>query len=324
MAAGEMAETLMHVPAETAQARLAGIGERYAKALGCPQQAFTDALKTAQSHLQEMSKDLGLDLRGDARARRLLPPEPAKTAKAGALGEAVAGVAPGAAPAVPAAPATGAAGAAGAAAPQAAGGPASIEAIAKTAMPSATGVDGGTKIPIADDAARTLALEQGIAMVTNTMAGDTFRLNEVLRTILDTMHKAIGFRCVMFALRDPKTGVITGRFGLGEPAAALCAQMRVDMNAHAAPDLFTVACRKGSDTMINDARAPLVMSRLPTWLQREAEARSFILLPMTMKGAPFALIYADRAEAGGVALGERELSLMRTLRNQAVMAFKTA
>ena len=45
---------------------------------------------------------------------------------------------------------------------------------------------------------------------------------------------------------------------------------------------------------------------------------------MTMKGAPFALIYADRADAGGVSLGERELSLMRTLRNQAVMAFKTA
>ena len=42
------------------------------------------------------------------------------------------------------------------------------------------------------------------------------------------------------------------------------------------------------------------------------------------KGAPFALIYADSATPGGIVLGDRELSLLRTLRNQAVMAFKTA
>mgnify|MGYP001035923367 CR=1 FL=1 len=67
---------------------------------------------------------------------------------------------------------------------------------------------------------------------------------------------------------------------------------------------------------------PILRTRLPTWLQREADARSFVLLPMTMKSAPFALIYADCASAGGIVLGERELSLLRTLRNQAVMAFK--
>ena len=146
----------------------------------------------------------------------------------------------------------------------------------------------------------------------------------MLRTILDAMHRALDFRCVVFGLRDPKTGVITGRFGLGDAAAALSPQLRVDMNPHATPDLLTAACHKGSDTLITDARAANVLSRLPAWLQREQEARSFMLLPMTMKGAPFALIYADRADAGGIVLGERELSLMRTLRNQAVMAFKTA
>jgi len=295
MAASEMAQTLMHLPAETAHARLAGIGERYAKALGCPQSAFGDALKTAQAHLAEMSKDLGLDLRGDAHARRLLPPEPVKPLRPVAAGPATAGTGTHAASATKGASATSAASAGGAPA-------------------EATLTEAG----------RTLALEQGIAMVTNTLAGDTFRLNEVLRTILDTMHRALGFRCVVFALRDPKTGVITGRFGLGAPAAALSPQLRVDMNPQASPDLFTMACRKGSDTLITDARAPNIMARLPAWLQREVDARSFLLLPMTMKGAPFALIYADRADTGGVSLGERELSLMRTLRNQAVMAFKTA
>ena len=49
---------------------------------------------------------------------------------------------------------------------------------------------------------------------------------------------------------------------------------------------------------------------------------SFLLLPLSMKGAPFALIYGDKAAPGELALGERELALLRTLRNQAVMAFR--
>ena len=169
-----------------------------------------------------------------------------------------------------------------------------------------------------------LALEQGISSVTSALAGDTFKLNEVLRTILQTLHAALGFRCVVFALRDQKTGVITGRLGLGAAAAALSAQFRVDVNPNGPVDLLSVACKKAADTLISDASADNVRTRLPTWLQRQADARSFVLLPMTMKSSPFALIYADCATPGGIVLGDRELSLMRTLRNQAVMAFKTA
>jgi hypothetical protein len=97
----------------------------------------------------------------------------------------------------------------------------------------------------------------------------------------------------------------------------------VDVNPNGAVDLLTMACRKGADTLISDALADNVRTRLPAWLQREPEARSFLLLPMTMKSSPFALIYADCATPGGIVLGDRELGLLRTLRNQAVMAFKT-
>ena len=51
-------------------------------------------------------------------------------------------------------------------------------------------------------------------------------------------------------------------------------------------------------------------------------APAFLLLPLLMKGAPFALIYADKAQPGSIELGDKELSLLRTLRNQAVMAFR--
>lgn len=171
---------------------------------------------------------------------------------------------------------------------------------------------------------RAHALEDGIARVTHALAGDTFRLNEVLRTILQAMYEAIGFRCVVFGLRDPRTGVITGRFGLGDPAGPIVPRMRVDVSPNGPIDLLSAACKKAADTLITDVLAGNVRSRLPTWLQQEQGVRSFVLLPLTMKSAPFALIYADSAQAGGIVVAERELSLLRTLRNQAVMAFKTS
>ena len=51
-------------------------------------------------------------------------------------------------------------------------------------------------------------------------------------------------------------------------------------------------------------------------------APAFLLLPLQIKGAPFGLIYADKTKKGALELDEKELALLRTLRNQAVMAFK--
>jgi len=87
-------------------------------------------------------------------------------------------------------------------------------------------------------------------------------------------------------------------------------------------DLFAAVCHKGADTLITDASAPMIAARLPAWFVSHVHAPAFLLLPLTLKGAPFALIYADMAQPGGIDLGEKELSMLRTLRNQAVMAFR--
>jgi len=76
--------------------------------------------------------------------------------------------------------------------------------------------------------------------------------------------------------------------------------------------------------LIADATVAKIAERLPAWFMGAPKAPSFLILPMAMKGAPFAMIYADKATPGGIDLGEKELSLLRTLRNQAVMAFKQA
>jgi serine/threonine protein kinase len=172
----------------------------------------------------------------------------------------------------------------------------------------------------------TQLLVAGIQDVTNTLAGENFKLNEVLRMILETMFRALGFRRIVFCLRDPKTETLTGRFGLGDGVETVQAAFRIGLrpSAGAPPDLFTAVCIKGADTLIADATAASIASRLPAWYRATVSAPSFLLLPLMMKGAPFAMIYADKTRSGDLALGEKELSLLRTLRNQAVMAFRQA
>mgnify|MGYP001290204561 CR=1 FL=1 len=186
-------------------------------------------------------------------------------------------------------------------------------------------LDGDTVV--VDERPRGAAAEvlaAGVQDITNCMVADNFRLNEVLRMVLETMYRALGFRRVVFCLRDPKTNTLTGRFGLGDAVESLAPQFRVPLRpaSGAAPDLFAAVCAKAMDTLIADATVASIAGRLPAWYRSGVHAPSFVLLPMAMKGACFALIYADKARAGSIELDEKELSLMRTLRNQAVMAFR--
>jgi serine/threonine protein kinase len=166
-------------------------------------------------------------------------------------------------------------------------------------------------------------LASGVQDITNSMVADNFKLNEILRMVLETMFRGLGFRRVVFCLRDPKTETLTGRFGLGEGVDKLAPAFRIPLKAGTGtPDLFTAICGKGMDILIADATTEQMQSRLPAWFRQQVGAPTFLLLPLAMKGATFALIYADKARAGGIEVGEKELSLMRTLRNQAVMAFR--
>ncbi len=94
------------------------------------------------------------------------------------------------------------------------------------------------------------------------------------------------------------------------------------MPAGSVPDLFAAVRMKGADMLIAHAAMPAIAQRLPKWFSQRIAAPSFLLLQLISKGAPFALIYADQAQPGCIVLGEKELALLRTLRNQGAMAFR--
>ena len=163
-------------------------------------------------------------------------------------------------------------------------------------------------------------LAAGIQDITNAMVED-FKLTDVLRMILETMFRAMGFQHIVFCMLDARTDTLTGRFGLGDGVEPLVKAFSVKVGA-ISPDLFAAVCLRGADTMIGDATEPRIADRLPAWYRKSVNAPSFLLLPLTVKGKPFGLIYANKGEKSALALGDKELALLRTLRNQAVMAFK--
>ena len=165
-------------------------------------------------------------------------------------------------------------------------------------------------------------LAAGIQEITDAMV-NSFQLNAVLRMIMETIYRALGLRRVIFCLRDARGQTLTGRLGVGADVERLAPLLRVDLTG-SPPDLLAAVCLKGADTLIQDARAANISARLPGWFKSELNAQSFLLLPLILKGAPLGLIYADHGTAGAVQLGDKELSLLRTLRNQAVMAFRQA
>jgi serine/threonine protein kinase len=295
LACNDMADAMILSEGPERAKAVADLAKRYASSLGLKPKDIETAASAAQQKLAVLAQAMGLKLNKVSPASSLL--------------------------ALPTAADTGAA--------HDSLSPHALQATV-TAMPGATGGDGAlapggagnaqqNRLAGAAPAADVLAA--GIQDITNSMV-ENFKLNEVLRMILETMFRALEFRRIVFCLRDPKTNSLTGRFGLGENAAAVAAAFKVPLQA--GNDLFTAICTKGMDTLITDTSTGTVAARLPEWYRKEVNAPCFLLLPLQMKGATFALIYADKAQASEMTLGEKELSLLRTLRNQGVMAFKQA
>ncbi|WP_434516003.1 HDOD domain-containing protein [Dechloromonas sp. ARDL1] len=162
-------------------------------------------------------------------------------------------------------------------------------------------------------------LTAGIQDISNTLI-DGFQLNDILRIILETMYRAMGFRRVVLCIRDAKAGVMQGRFGFGPDANEVARAFRFTLSF--TPDIFHAATSKGVDILISDIDDPKIANRIPDWYRKAVPAHSFVLFPLNIKNNPVALIYADRDEPGGIAIPEKELQLLRTLRNQAILAIK--
>ena len=162
-------------------------------------------------------------------------------------------------------------------------------------------------------------LSGGIQDITNAMVEGS-SLNDILRIIIETIYTGIGFDHVIFALRTPRRGAMSGRFGLGENIDTLVEQFHFTLDF--VPDVFHVALQKNIDVFITDTGDPKIATRIPDWYRKGFSAGAFLLFPIMVKDKPFGMIYGDAARANSITIHEDEIKLLRTLRNQAVLAVR--
>lgn len=164
-------------------------------------------------------------------------------------------------------------------------------------------------------------LSGGIQDITHALV-DGRSLSDILRIIIETIYAGIGFEHAIFALNDQKRGVMVGRFGLGAGVEPLVGRFRFPVAY--APDAFHISLQKNIDILFNDTRDPKIAPRIPAWYREAFDIGSFMLFPVVVKDKPVGMIYAGSRQPNSIVVQEAELKLLRTLRNQAVLAVRQA
>ena len=162
-------------------------------------------------------------------------------------------------------------------------------------------------------------LSAGIRDVTEALTSDC-SLNDLLHMVLETMYRGMGFTRTMIFIRDAKLSTMRARFGFGADIERVIPQCSFPLAF--APDAFHVSIEKGADIVIENAQAENIAQRIPEWHRRAIRAKSFILLPVVLKGHALGLLYADSDKPDGIKIDAEQLGLLRTLRSQVALAFK--
>ena len=162
-------------------------------------------------------------------------------------------------------------------------------------------------------------LTDGIQDITSTLTGE-YNINQIMQMILETIYRALGGARVVLCLKDRQTASITARFGYGEDVEDIIDKFSIPLKSQS--DVFHVAFKNNVDIRIENTQDEKIRDKIPAWYHDNIAARSFTIFPIIIKQAPVALIYIDSANTEAINITDNQLSLLKTLRNQAILAIK--
>jgi len=162
-------------------------------------------------------------------------------------------------------------------------------------------------------------LNAGIQEITRSLVEEC-ALSDILRIVVETMYRGIGFQRVLLCIKDAKQNMMVAKFGFGPDIEEATRRFRFRLGAN--KDIFEVALSRGADILISDVSDAKIRSHIPEWFTKGLAAETFMIFPLMIKNAPVGMIYADKARANELVIPENVLSTLRALRNQAVLAIK--
>jgi len=165
-----------------------------------------------------------------------------------------------------------------------------------------------------------VVLTEGLQEVTAMILDDSVGLHEIFNVVLETIYRALAFGRVVLALQDVNKSHIVGRIGFGNDIDAFVSSFTFP-KAYSS-NVFHAALKNGVDLHITDTSDKQIVKSIPDWYTKISKAGSFLIFPIVVKKSPIGLIYADHSKPSGVKLNSKQLNLVKTLRNQLIMAMQ--
>jgi HD-like signal output (HDOD) protein len=133
-------------------------------------------------------------------------------------------------------------------------------------------------------------LQNGLNKVRGAAQG--YSVAEVMPLVLEVMMQAMGYaHCIAFLLY-PAHKKFLARVGFGPGVREILPQLGFDEAF--VPDVFHLACTQKKTIYIEDAHEPHIVQRLPAWYRSHfPDAKSFLLVPVQLRGRCIALLYGD-------------------------------
>ncbi|MCW8908320.1 MAG: HDOD domain-containing protein [Sedimenticola sp.] len=165
-----------------------------------------------------------------------------------------------------------------------------------------------------------IVLTEGLQEVTGMLLDDQTSIAQIFNVVLETIYRALAFGRVLLCLQNAASQEYRGKMGFGTDIDAFIAGFHFPRRYSA--DVFHAALKNGVDLAISDTNNRKIKDDLPQWYKDLSSAGSFLVFPLVVKQRPLGLIYADHPQAGGVELTAKQLNLIKTLRNQLILAFR--
>ncbi len=176
-------------------------------------------------------------------------------------------------------------------------------------------VESATSTP---EDAETLLMD-GLQEVTGMLVGE-HSVSEIFNVVLETMYRAVGFQRVVLALLDRKQGCMAGRLGFGDADEDFI--QGFSFPTAYSVNVFHGALKNAVDVYIADTTNEKIQADIPDWYKKISNAGSFLLFPLVINKQPIGLIYADHASPHGLDIDKKRLNLLKSLRNQIVLALR--
>jgi hypothetical protein len=142
-----------------------------------------------------------------------------------------------------------------------------------------------------------------------------------MKMIMETIYRALPGSRVVLCLKDKATNSIRARFGYGESVEDIVTHFSIPLAYQA--DVFHVTFKKNVDIRIDDTADEKISQKIPDWYRQNINSKGFTIFPIIVKQSPIALIYIDSPSNDSISITDSQLGLLKTLRNQAILAIKT-